>query len=452
MPGGIGPGAMAAFCFSVLLPSSTQTLLIPALPRLQDEHGFSVAECGWTLSAFLVGASLSAPLVGRAGDVWGRRPLAVASGLLHVLGALVCWVGCDDGTAVAVGRGLQGFSAGVYVLHISAVQQLVTDPVRRASRIGLLTASVAAGPAVGFLAGGIVSERLGVPATFVLGAVAGAVATLMLWLWTPASGGTSGARVDLGGALLLAAALVSTTVWVAQASTSGAASSPGWPALAAVSWVALLVWSARRPDPFLDPRVLRERTSALGHLAGALSAAAMFGLFVVVPLVVQDPRGLDLGPIAAGLVLAPGAVAMLLVGPWASRAGVRRGFAVVIVAGNALCAGGLVALALTPGPVTVVAVLATVTALGVGVAFPALPSIVMAAAPRAAVGAAAGVNSMVRGMGSAIGAQLALAVAASGGGSFAGAFAVSALFAVGACVLATAVGRPGRGPAGLDVT
>ncbi|WP_343898467.1 MFS transporter [Ornithinimicrobium humiphilum] len=434
---------------SVLVPSSSQTVLIPALPVLVDERGYSAGTSGWLLSAFLVGASLASPLVGRLGDLRGRRLLAVLVSAAYVLGSGICLAAGDHGGAMSLGRALQGFSAGVFVLHIAGLQQIVPDRAARAVQIGLLSGVVATGPAIGFVVGGVLTAHVGVDAIFVLGIGVGLLSTLSLWLWLPDSGGEGRGALDVPGAVAVALVLAGLLAFLTELGVSGplARSTLAALGLTVLAAVALVRALRRATTPLLDLAVLRNRVGVIGNLASIWSAAAMYGLFVAVPQLVQDRSevGLGLGPVAAGLVLVPGALGMVLAGPVAGRLGALHGYGPVIVVGNLLCTAGMLGLVVAPWSLTAVLLLATVAGVGVGVAFPALPSVVMAAVPPADVGTAAGLNSLARGLGSAVGAQVVLIVSVAWpGGPAAGhlaAFATATSCAAVAAVLGLVVSR-----------
>lgn len=390
------PASVLAPLISVALPSASQTVLIPALPVLAAERGYSVLVNGWLLGAFLVGASLASVTVAWLARRWGRRRVTLLVSACYLLGSALCLLAGDQGWVMVLGRGFQGYSAGVFVLHIAAAQTTGPDARACAGQVGALSAAVATGPALGFLVGGGVTAAVGVAGIFVLGLGLGLTSTALLWRSVPRG---LPAGLPLGGP---------------------------------------------RPGSGLT----LDRTQVLGNLATLWAAAAMFGLFVAVPALVQDAAaGLALGPVAAGLVLAPGAVAIAVVAPIAARAGAVRGHGRVFALGNLLCLLGLGGLALRGEGVAVVAVvlLATVAGAGVGIAFPAMPIVVTrAAAATGAVEAAAGLNSLARGLGSAGGAQLALVVAAAwpvAGAGHGAAFASSAACAGVACLLGLLVGR-----------
>lgn len=451
---GMRRGTIGAMALSVGIPSSSQTLLIPALPLLSEERGFSAVANGWLLSTFLIAASLAAPLAGRIGDLWGRRWLMIVLAASHVVGATLCLVAGDSVWLMIGGRVFQGISAGIFVVHISALQQLVADPRRRASYIGLLSGVVAMGPAIGFLVGGIVAARFGVNAIFLLVICVACLCTLLLALLVPDTSATATGRVDTVGAALVGISFASFLAFFSELGVAGPAGVTTITALVVTvaATVCLVLWMRRDAPTFVSLKALRNRMSALGNIATIWSAVATFGLFVAVPQLIQDgsDAGLGLGPIAAGLILAPGALAMGFIGPLAARIGAARGYGTVIIVGNALCALGLVGLAAMPATVLVVLLLATLAGVGIGIAFPAMPIVVMNAAAPADVGAAAGINSLGRGIGSAVGAQVILVISAvwaqNGAAGHQAAFMTCAICAGVAAVMGALIRRGERSP------
>jgi MFS family permease len=209
-------------------------------------------------------------------------------------------------------------------------------------------------------------------------------------------------------------------------------------------------WSSS--SPLVDLRTLRLPEIRLGNAATVANACAAFGLFLAVPQLLQsspDEAGYGLSPIGVGAVLAPAAAVMAIVGPLAGWMGSRVGHHVPAVIGNLVCAGGLGAMTFWHGSMSAVLAWFIVSAVGLGLTFPALPSLVMGAVPQSDAGAAAGLNSLSRGIGSAVGAQIAAAllfvqVASSPGAAFPRTFMASALFALVAAAFVAAVPRRRR--------
>src|SRR5690625_5201399 len=109
---------LVAFSIAVALPSSSQTILIPAIPLLENKNGWENTTSAWLVSSFLVAASISAPLLGRIGDLIGRRRLIFATSLLYFSGSVLCLLDHSILPVLMIGRALQGSAAGVFVLQI----------------------------------------------------------------------------------------------------------------------------------------------------------------------------------------------------------------------------------------------------------------------------------------------------------------------------------------------
>lgn len=419
MLGRVGGGradarTLGAFSLAVALPSSSQTVLIPVIPALADEQGWSEASSTWLVSSFLVVASISAPLMGRIGDMAGRRRLIIATGLMYLCGSALCLAGSSSLSVLVVGRMLQGSAAGIFVLQIATIQEL-SGYARRGLSIGLLSGVVGIGPAVGFLVGGALSEWFGVDSVFVAGIVLSIASTVLLWLWTPRSGGMATGGIDVAGAGLLASWFTLVLLWLSTAGDYGwlslwSASLAGGAVLLIVSWLAVQL---TRAYPLIDLRMMRTPAVGWGTAATVANGCAIFSLFLAVPQLVQAESGVhsgpgfNLGPVGTGLVLAPGAVTLVVAGLISGWLGSRLGPRVPAVIGSLISTVGLGSLATFHSSLVGIIAWVIVISVGFGMTFPALPVLVMNAVDRSHVGAAAGLNSLARGFGSAVGAQAA---------------------------------------------
>src|SRR3954452_19110061 len=92
-----------------------QTTLVPAIPELM--RGLHTDESGvtWTLTAYLVAAAVFTPLLGRLGDIYGKRRLVVVALVVFALGSVVAAVSSDLRLVVA-GRVIQGVGGGIFPL------------------------------------------------------------------------------------------------------------------------------------------------------------------------------------------------------------------------------------------------------------------------------------------------------------------------------------------------
>jgi MFS family permease len=142
----------------------------------------------------------------------------------------------------------------------------------------------------------------------------------------------------------------------------------------------------------------------------------MFGSFILIPQLAGTPEasgyGFGLDATGAGLLLLPGALVMLLAGPLSGALGGRFGSKFPLALGSAVTAVGLLLLALDHGSQGAVLGWAILMYAGIGLAFAAMPNLIVAAVPPTRSGEAMGFNALVRSVGASLGTQVAAAVLA----------------------------------------
>ena len=173
-------GVLAACGLAVSL---MQTLVVPLLPRYPQLLNASTSTVTWLVTATLVAGAVCAPMLGRLGDMYGkRRMLVVALGLVTVgsaLGALA-----PDVTTLIVARALQGASLGVVPLGISIMRDVLPEG-RVGGGVALMSSSLGIGGAVGLPLTGVVAEHASWRWLFAGAAVLGVVC------WPCCAGSTS---------------------------------------------------------------------------------------------------------------------------------------------------------------------------------------------------------------------------------------------------------------------
>lgn len=439
---------IAALAFAL-----AQTTLVPAIPELMralrtDENGVT-----WTLTGYLVAAAVFTPLVGRLGDMFGKRRLLVAALAAFTAGSVLSALASELWIVVA-GRIVQGVGGGIFPLCFAIIRdEFPRERVARA--VGLLSATAGIGGGLGLVLGGVLVDYASYHWIFWLGAAMGGGACLLARLCVPESPVRTPARLDLRGALVLGAGLVLVLVAISQAVDVGWGSARtlglilgGLAVLAA--WVALERGTA---EPLADIVTLAAPPVLLTNAATLLVGFGMFGSFILIPTLAQAPTptgyGFGVDATHAGLLLLPGSLAMLALGPLSGIAGSRLGNHVPLAAGGLLTAAGLGLLAALHAREGEVVAFSVLMSAGIGLAFAAMPNLIIEAVPPTQTGEATGFNALVRSVGASLGSQvsatiLAGSASAAGGvpadAGFTHAFAVSA--AVAACAGAVALAVP----------
>lgn len=434
-----------------------QTTLIPTLGDLKHELGTDATGVAWVLTGYLLSAAVATPVMGRLGDMFGKRRLFVASLAIFAAGNVVSALGSSLEVVVA-GRVLQGIGGGIFPLAIGIVRDEF-PPQRVAGSIGLLSALAGIGGGLGLILGGVLSDQLSYHWIFWLAATVAALAALAAQLLVPESPVRTPGRVDLRGAVVLAAGLVPPLYAISRANDWGwgSARTLGLIGGGAVLLAAFVTLERHTRQPLADIRALVRPPVLMTNLATVLVGFGMFGSFILIPQLAETPEasgyGFGLDATGAGLLLLPGSLMMLVAGPASGALGGRFGSKFPLALGGFVTAAGLLMLGLDHRTQGAVLGWAVVMSTGIGLAFSAMPNLIVAAVPPTQTGEAIGFNALVRSVGASIGTQVSAAVLAGSAvaGSalptddgYATAFFVSAGVALLAGLVALAIPPAGR--------
>ncbi len=451
----VRPGVILAVLLSAGAAFAVaQTLVIPGLPAIAEHVGTTLPAASWVLTGFLLSASVSTPILGKLGDLYGKGRVLTAVLVLFGLGGAVAALAGSIQVLVA-GRVLQGVGGGVFPLAYGIVRD--TFPRERVpSGLAAMSAVFGIGGGIGLPLSGVIVDHLSTPWLSWIGLVS-LPAAAAAWLVIPHQGGaTERHRIDWLGAAVLSGALASLLLGVTQGETWGWTSPRTLGLVTAGLALALLWWrvESRVSEPLIDLSLLRERAIAATNLTALLVGLAMFSSFLLIPQFAQTPTeaGYGFGSTAtqAGLLLVPSALSQLVAGPLAGRLGQRFGFRLVLSAGSLLSLVSFAMLALLHEHPWQFLVAGVFIGSGIAFAFASMANLVVAASPQPQVGIATGINTVMRTVGGAFGAALStaiLAVSTMAGtrlpseGAYTTAFAFSAVVALVAAGTALLVPR-----------
>jgi MFS family permease len=203
-----------------------------------------------------------------------------------------------------------------------------------------------------------------------------------------------------------------------------------------------------------DVAILRYRPVLITNTTTIFMGFAMFSSFIVVPQIVQAPASTGYGfggtATTSGLVLLPGALAMMIMAPASGALGTRFGNKVPLTLGCSICALGLILLGVEHRSEVELAAFHAVNMIGICLAYAALPNLIVEAVPSHRTGEATGFNQVLRSVGSSLGAQVTATVlsgsviAASGfptDDALMWGFFLGAAIAIGSGLIALAIPR-----------
>jgi EmrB/QacA subfamily drug resistance transporter len=443
--------------------SLAQTTLIPALGDLKLRLHTDATGVAWTLTGYLLAAAVATPLFGRLGDMFGKRRMLVVSLACFAAGSMVSAIG-NTLEVVVAGRVLQGVGGGIFPLCFGIIRDEF-PPERVARSIGLISAILGIGGGLGLIVGGLLADHASYHVIFWLGAAMAVGAAVATELFIPESPVRTPGRVDLRGAAVLSLGLIAPLYAISQANAWGWGSARVI-GLIAAGLVVLGAWvrlEQRTASPLANVRTLAKPPVLMTNLATLFVGFGMFGSFLLIPQLAEAPKatgyGFGLDATGAGLLMLPGSLAMLFIGPLSGVLGGRFGSKVPLAIGGATTTLGLLLLGLAHDTHVEVLIGSLIMSIGIGFAFAAMPNLIVEAVPLAQTGEATGFNALVRSVGSSLGAQVSAAILAASAvasgvptdSGYTAAFLTSAGIALAATVVAAAIPARSRSRAAAPV-
>lgn len=393
------------------------TIVNVAIPQLATGLRASFAGLQWVVDAYALVLAALLLATGSLADALGRRRVYVTGLSVFGLASLGCALAPGAGWLIAA-RAVQGVGGAAMFATSAALLGAIYQGRDRGTAFGIWGAVNGAAAAIGPLLGGLLTERFGWQAIFLVNLPIAAVAIGLSLrvlpadhLQEPAEEPTGEpvrgmARVDVPGTVsftLAAGALTYGLIRGGESSWTSASTLAGL-AVAVAGLVAFVVVESRVARPMLDLRLLR-LPSFSGLMGGALLLqAGSFGSLVLVSLWLQSLLGLS--PIRGGLALMPLAVASFVTSALVGRFAQRGAPQVAIGAGAALIAVGMVALRIAvTADATSTALVAglIVIGIGVGLATALVVSAAVGTVPPRRMGMAGGAVNTFRQLGLTLG-------------------------------------------------
>ncbi|MQA11958.1 MAG: MFS transporter [Pseudonocardiaceae bacterium] len=440
----VGPVLVLATLVSSII-SSFGAPLIPTVAR--DFHE-SLSTAQWSLTVALLVGTVSSPVLGRLGDGPRRRVTMLGSLVVVTAGGVVAALAGGLGMLL-VGRGLQGVGLGMAPLAMATARAELPQ-AKVPSMIALLSVSSAAGLGAGYPISGLIAGAWGLAGAYWFGAIVSGFALICVVAVVPSSAGRGTPnRLDWVGTVLLALALVTALVAVAERTEWGWGS-PAIIGLLAAGVVLFAVWAVqqlRTENPLVQLRLLRHPSVLSGDACAMVLGVAMYMVLSGVTEFVQSPRsggfGFSASAVVAGLVLIPLSMFMLSSSRTLPALVARAGSRAVLTLGCLVAALGCGFFAVFHGALWQAFVMTGVLGVGLGTTFAAIPGLIVQAVPARETGSAIGFFQVVRftgySMGSALTTTILAAHATGNGQPTVGGYTMVLWISAGICVAAAAL-------------
>ncbi|UGS37526.1 putative MFS-type transporter EfpA [Capillimicrobium parvum] len=410
--------ALVVLCVGMLMIILDSTVVNVALPAIQDDLGFSQSSLAWVINAYLIAFGGLLLLVGRLGDLVGRRRIFLAGLVVFTLASLLCGA-AQSQVMLVVARLIQGVGGAMTSAVILGMIVTMFPSARdRAKAIGVFSFVASAGGSIGLLAGGVITDLVSWHWIFLINVPIGiATAALALRVVPDQRGLGLAGGADAFGATLITGALMLGVYTIVKVTDYGWASlhTLGLGGVALALLAGFVVRQQRAAHPLVPLRIFRSRNVSGANAVQLLMVAGLFGMFFLGTLYLQRVLGMD--AIEIGLAFLPLSLAIgtLSLG-FSERLNMRFGPRATLVPALVSIVAALALFARVPVDGSYFAdVLPSMLLLGIGagLAFPSLMTLAMSDATPEDSGLASGLVNTSQQVGGALGLSVLATLSAT---------------------------------------
>lgn len=394
-----------ALMLGMLLSALDSTIVSTALPTIvADLHGAS--HLSWVVTGYLLTTTVSTPLWGKLGDLYGRKNFFQYAIIIFVVGSMLCGLAHSMVELIAF-RSLQGLGAGGLMVGAQAIIADVVSPRERGRYAGFFGAVFGAATVLGPLLGGAIVEYWSWRWIFFVNLPVSIVALVVTAAVLPQTTTRVRHDIDYAGFFVLAVSSSALILFTSLGGTSLAWL--GWKsitllAVGVVTAVAFVRFERRAVEPILSPKLFANKVFTSSSAIGFVVGFAMFGALTYLPVFLQLVRGAS--PTSSGLRLLPLMAglfgASILAGALVSRGWRYRPFPIVGTAVMAVGLGLLGVVNATTSNVTFSLYMA-VLGIGLGLVMQLLVTVVQNAVDPSDIGAATAGANFFRSIGGCFG-------------------------------------------------
>ena len=303
---------LGSVMLGLFVSAMDQTVVSTAMPRVVAELG-GLTRYSWVFTSYMLTSTTLVPIIGKLGDMYGRKPFFMAGIGLFMLASLVSGA-AQTIDQLIVFRALQGIGAGLIMANSFTMIGDLFPPAERGKYSGLFSGVFGLASILGPFIGGYLTDNLSWRWVFYVNIPIGLVALPALHFGLPhVRAGGMKRSIDVLGAVLLVLATVPVllaAVWVGERRYG--LTSPVTLALfgfALAMTAAFILVERRAQEPVLPLALFRNRVVAVATLIMFITGLAMFGVISFVPLFVQGALGKS--ATRSGSVTMPMMIAMM---------------------------------------------------------------------------------------------------------------------------------------------
>ncbi len=413
---GASPVLVPALAITVMVVALLQTVVVPVLADIGRALDASPEAVGWTVTANLLTAAVLTPLLGRIGDLRGRRPVLLGILVVVAAGSLLAAL-TTSLPLLILARILQGASFGLFPLAIGVLRDELPSH-RLTGAMAMVSGTLGIGGGIGLVLTGLLTRNNGDYHRIFWLSLGVALFSLVLAAATvPKRRPEVTGGIDWLGAGVLGVGLALLLLPLSQGHTWGW-TSPATLGCLIGSVLVFTLWVAverRVKYPLVSLPLMTNRPFMVTNVAGLFIGVAMFVSFLAISGFVQTPSAVGYGfsasiLAASSVYLLPGALSGVIAAPLGGRLVHRFGGRATLIFASALGAVGFAVMAVLHTASWHIIVGGLLVNSAVSLGYAAMPALIVAEVDPGQTGVANGVNSIARSIGSSLASALVISL------------------------------------------
>lgn len=397
--------------------SLLQSLVMPVLTTLQEELHTSQSTVTWVLTAYLLSASILTPIMGRIGDMIGKKRVLVAAMVALSVGSLLSALAPSIWIMI-VARVIQGAGGGMLPLSFGIIRDEFPEQ-KVSGAIASLAALSAVGAGFGVVIAGPIVNTLGYRWLFWIPMVITIIAAAAAVVFVPESSIRTPGRISWLPAFALSAWLTALLLALSEGAEWGWSSGRvlGLIVAAVILAAVWVLTELRAHTPLIDMHMMRLPGVWTNNLVALLMGVGMYGSMAFLPEFLQTPSSVGYGFSAtitrSGIMLLPSTITMFFIGLYAGRLSEWLSGKVRVVAGSLIAAGAMAIFAFGHQHAWEIYLANGIMGIGLGLGFAAMSSLIVDAVPPEQTGVATGMNANIRTIGGSVGSAVMASIVTS---------------------------------------
>jgi len=394
-----------------------EIMLVPALPIIAQEFPEDAHWVSWVLAAYMLVGAVATPLLGRMGDLYGKKRIMIIAMTVYLLGLIGCSFSWSIPSLIAF-RAVQGVGMGMFSLAFGIVRD--TFPTRTIPvAMGIISAMFSVGVSIGLLGGGFIVQTFSWRDCYYIVTPLLALLVILAWKTIKDDKIESNSGLDLPGSTLLGASVFLLLLSLTQGEDWGYTNwkTLGMMAASIIGFASFITWEKRTATPIVRLKLLMNKGVLGANLVALFMGLSMFLLFQTIPFFLRSPEslggfGID-DAFVIGLFMFPSALTQLFFAPAAGAWSKRIGADKILSIGMGISTLAIVMLIMWHEQDWQIWASQAVFGIGMGMSMVSLINVIAMSAPRAEFGIASGMNTLFRVIGGSVGPVLAAAMMSS---------------------------------------